>query len=331
MIVVSFIVPVYKVEKYLKRCVDSILSQTYRQLEIILVDDGSPDSCPQICDEYAKTDERVRVIHRKNGGLSAARNSGLEIATGKYVIFVDSDDYIEPQMAREMVDFCEKNDLDLAMGHIYKAEKRINTALTEPYAVYQSEELLSLWHSIYTHIETQAWGKIYKRELFDVPGLEPVRYPEGKLFEDVMTTHLLVARAKRVGILYAAYYHYTYNPEGIMHMKYTRKRFEDTIAVQRARTAFFRDHCSQYPQAYERMKVFLYKSIALNYCMAIRAGLTELQPDLDTLYGDFKTHYPELKGSPAAGLVDRAVFFCLRWMPGVCVNLLLPVYQRLLK
>lgn len=331
MITVSFIVPVYKVELYLKRCVDSIRAQTLRDIEIILVDDGSPDLCPGMCDDYAKIDQRIRVIHRKNGGLSAARNSGLEIASGKYIIFVDSDDYIEEKMAEDLVGFCESYHLDLAMSHFFKGDKQIRTALTEPYAIYLRDELLSLWHSIYTHIETQAWAKIYRRTLFDMPGKKPIRYPEGKLFEDVMTTHLLVAQAERVGVLNKAYYHYTYNPESIMHMQYTRKRFEDTIAVQRARTAFFEEHKQQYPKACNRMQIFLYKSIALNYCMARRAGLTELRDELDALYQEFKSQYPQLKVNPEAGMIDRAVFFCLRYTPNICTNLLLPVYQRIVQ
>ncbi len=91
---ISVVIPVYKVEKYLRECVDSVINQTYKNLDIILVDDGSPDKCPAICDEYAEKDTRVRVIHRKNGGLSAARNSGIDIARGEYITFIDSDDYV---------------------------------------------------------------------------------------------------------------------------------------------------------------------------------------------------------------------------------------------
>ena len=99
---VSIIVPIYNVEKYLHRCVDSIINQSHKDLEIILVDDESPDKCPEMCDEYAKQDSRVKVIHKKNGGLGYARNSGLEIATGEYVAFIDSDDYVEPDMVEKL-------------------------------------------------------------------------------------------------------------------------------------------------------------------------------------------------------------------------------------
>ena len=112
---ISVIVPVYKVEQYLKRCVDSILHQTFSDLEVILVDDGSPDNCPAMCDKYAGTDSRVKVIHQKNAGVSAARNAGLSVASGEYITFVDSDDFIDPQMYEKMLAVAEKYDCDVVM------------------------------------------------------------------------------------------------------------------------------------------------------------------------------------------------------------------------
>ena len=111
---ISIIVPVYKVEKYLKRCVDSLICQTYKNLEIILVDDGSPDSCPQLCDEYAKKDSRIKVIHKQNGGVSSARNEGLKFAHGEYIGFVDSDDYVHPSMYEKLIDCIHKNQCQIA-------------------------------------------------------------------------------------------------------------------------------------------------------------------------------------------------------------------------
>ena len=112
---VSVIVPIYKVEKYLKNCVDSILQQTYRHLEIILVDDGSPDGCPQICDEYKSIDSRIVVIHKQNEGVSAARNAALDIATGSYIMFVDGDDSISPYMCEKLYQLLQQDHSDAAM------------------------------------------------------------------------------------------------------------------------------------------------------------------------------------------------------------------------
>lgn len=114
----SVIIPVYKVELFLRRCVDSILSQSYKNIEIILVDDGSPDNCPIICDEYAELDSRVRVVHKENGGLCSARNAGLQAARGKYVTFVDSDDYIEPASYSAMMRYMLENEIDMIGGGV---------------------------------------------------------------------------------------------------------------------------------------------------------------------------------------------------------------------
>ena len=116
---ISVIVPVYNVEKYLDKCVQSIVNQTYKNLEIILVDDGSTDHCPALCDEWAKKDERIQVIHKKNGGLSSARNTAIDVISGEYVIFVDSDDWIDLDMIASMLEFAETNDADIVSGGFY--------------------------------------------------------------------------------------------------------------------------------------------------------------------------------------------------------------------
>ena len=116
---ISIIIPVYKVEKFLEKCVNSVLEQTYKNLEIILVDDGSPDNCPALCDELAKKDKRIKVIHKKNGGVSSARNMGLDEAKGKYVCFVDSDDYVEPTYAEDLHDAITKNDVQMAVCELF--------------------------------------------------------------------------------------------------------------------------------------------------------------------------------------------------------------------
>ena len=112
---ISVIVPIYKVEDYLDRCIESIVGQTYSNLEIILVDDGSPDSCPQLCDEYAKKDSRIKVIHKQNGGVSSARNEGLKFAHGEYIGFVDPDDYVHPSMYEKLIDCIHKNQCQIAV------------------------------------------------------------------------------------------------------------------------------------------------------------------------------------------------------------------------
>lgn len=156
---ISVIVPVYKVEKYLQKCIDSILNQTYENLEIILVDDGSPDNCPRICDEYARRDGRVRVIHKQNGGLSDARNAGLKVFCGEYLMFVDSDDWIEPNYVEAMFAVATRHDLDLVISGVtytYENEDRKNECAPAGNDVV---ELVS------NSLMGYAWNKLYRRNI----------------------------------------------------------------------------------------------------------------------------------------------------------------------
>ncbi len=192
---ISIIIPVYGVEQYLKRCVDSVRNQTYRNLEIFLVDDGSPDMCPQICDEYAKIDERIIVIHKKNGGLSSARNAALDAATGSFILCVDSDDYIHPQAVEKLYNACITYDTDISIG-LHYVEKGEHLLIEDP--IIDEVELYNSFEGLYTLISDKkmrnyAWNKLYKSELF-----EDVRYPEGKSYEDIATTYLLFHKARKI-------------------------------------------------------------------------------------------------------------------------------------
>ena len=203
---ISVIVPIYKVEKYIHRCIDSIINQTYKNLEIILVDDGSPDSCPRICDEYAKKDKRIKVIHKENGGLSDARNKGVDIATGDYIAFVDSDDYIHPNMYEVLIYELEKNNSDIALCKykIVYEKSKITTEIDGKFEVYSLNNLQAL-DSMYGKDGVDfivAWNKLYKKDLFN-----KIRYPVGKIHEDEYTTYKLLFASKNViYIEYELYY-----------------------------------------------------------------------------------------------------------------------------
>ena len=167
---ISVIVPVYNVEKYLEKCIDSILSQTFKNFEIILVDDGSTDSCGIICDEYERLDNRVKVIHKINGGLSSARNSGLEIASGEYVAFVDSDDWIDKNMYQELYNEAKKNNADIVQCKFIKAKDEnvsiYNNEFNEVEVIGNLDALCNLYNE--RCIETVVtWNKLYKRYLFN--------------------------------------------------------------------------------------------------------------------------------------------------------------------
>lgn len=214
--VISIIVPVYNVEKYLKRCIDSILEQTFRDFELILVDDGSPDQCGRICETYAEKDGRIIALHRENGGLSAARNTGLDWmfanSESSYVTFIDSDDWIHPQYLETLLGTIEKNNAGVSVANFQRMDEyQVNTIdkLDRfPAEVMGAEDffLNHEWNFNY------AWGKLYRREYF-----RHVRYPEGKNFEDTFTTYKVLFAGKTVAFIDFPLYYYFYNTEGISH------------------------------------------------------------------------------------------------------------------
>ncbi len=162
----SIIVPVYKVEKYLPKCIDSILAQTFKDFELILIDDGSPDHCGEICDEYATKDPRIRVIHQENQGVSAARNAGLDIATGSYIGFVDSDDWIEPAMYETMVGLANKQDLDVVICGARQWSES-GAPLFDDFPSeknYSKDELLEAMYSTPNPLSGCLWNKLFRAQ-----------------------------------------------------------------------------------------------------------------------------------------------------------------------
>lgn len=209
----SVIVPVYQTQQYLKTCVDSILRQTYRNLEVILVDDGSKDDSPGICDGYETADHRVKVIHQENRGLSAARNAALDCCTGDVIAFVDSDDWLEPDAYRILLERMEAQNLDIVFCAANIIEGTVKTGERFHYfadgTVLPAEKVMAL--CLTDAIGGQAWLKVYRKHCF-----EKVRFPEGRLYEDLAVSHLPFFFAKRpVGFVDRPLYCYRMNPEGI--------------------------------------------------------------------------------------------------------------------
>ena len=178
---ISIIVPVYKVEKYLDRCVESIVNQTYKNLEIILVDDGSPDNCPQMCDEWAKKDSRIKVIHKQNGGLSTARNAGLDISTGKYIQFVDSDDFLELNACEVLLKNIVETNADLVVGNVNFITKRKKNVKLNSFVTTNKVEFMKIM--LNKKIFNVAWNKLYKKSLIKEQfSLDVRKYGEDFLF-----------------------------------------------------------------------------------------------------------------------------------------------------
>lgn len=237
---ISIIIPVYNVEAYLSKCIDSIINQTYKDLEIILVDDESPDNCPQICDQYAALDSRIKVIHKANGGLSCARNSGLEAATGEYIGFVDSDDYIHPTMYELLLKALEEQDADISICDFYwvydnSDHYSTNGFMDEEIRVNSNIEALQHLLGPKGFVTSITWNKIYKRELFG-----DLRFPAGKIHEDEYTTYKLLYKASKVVYINAALYYYYQRNNGIMGQTGNPKRL-DRLDALKERVLFFKN------------------------------------------------------------------------------------------
>lgn len=218
---VSVIIPVYKVEQYLQKCIESVCGQTLEALEIILVDDGSPDNCGRICDEYATRDSRIRVIHQRNGGLSAARNTGIRIAQADIIGFVDSDDWIEPDMIELLYRNLCKENADISVCGIYWHNKgNVSEKGDKTYAVQSSKEAIE---SVYRlpGVKMNVWNKLYRKHLF-----HEICFPEGRINEDVYVTVRLLDAAKKTVLDMQPKYHYMIRPGSITTAHYHPALFD---------------------------------------------------------------------------------------------------------
>lgn len=210
---ISIVVPVYNVEKYLDKCIQSVVDQTYSNLEIILVDDGSPDNCPAICDEWAKKDSRIRVIHKANGGLSDARNYGIDAAKGDYIMFVDSDDYLSINICTYLCKLVENHNADFAVCDAYEFEEGEipeKVVYGEP-TIYEGEDVVNQLYNTKVPYLMTATGKLYKMKFF-----ENLRYPVGKLHEDEFVFHYLIGMTQKFVHLDAKLYYYLQRQGSIM-------------------------------------------------------------------------------------------------------------------
>lgn len=238
----SIIVPVYKVEPYIRRCIDSILTQTFRDFEVILVDDGSPDNCPAICDEYAEKDSRVRVIHKKNGGISDARNAGLDVAQGEYIGFVDSDDFIHPQMYEIMLRVIQKSSADLLQCNLIgvSANQEVKYPTIEhdtEIKIYDAKAVVDQFYPYFWQIMPgYMWCKVFRHQVLD-----GIRFPVGKYFEDIAILLPILNRCKTVATIDIPLYYYVSNSDSITRQKVTAKHVNDHLNVYQMHISFFRD------------------------------------------------------------------------------------------
>lgn len=245
---ITVIVPVYKVEKYLVQCVNSIKNQTYQNLEIILVDDGSPDKCPQMCDEIAKSDSRITVIHKENGGLSDARNVATAVAKGEYITFIDSDDCVNQNYIEILYRLIEDNNAEISVCNIVRFVDKlpsVDVNIKDLKVLSNIKAMESMFYQI--ELEFFACCKMYKSEI-----VKRNPYPKGRLYEDVFTTYKMLYEANKVAIIQNKLYYYRDNPNSIMNQKFTTRMFDQLDGADGFVT-FVKNNCPEIlPAAYSR-------------------------------------------------------------------------------
>ncbi len=236
--IVSIIVPVYKVEQYVRKCIDSILSQTFTDFELVLIDDGSPDNCPIICDEYALKDNRIHVIHQKNGGISAARNAGLDYvfasSNSKWITFIDSDDWVLSDYLAELYAAVVTTGTKASICYMGSSNNTNDEKKTSSNLVLSFEDLYNNKNTKLNPVS--AWGKLYKKELF-----ENVRYSVGKICEDLYITHQVLFKCDEISVVERELYIYFTDNESITRSAWGKRRFDEIDASEKL-ISFMSDH-----------------------------------------------------------------------------------------
>ena len=241
---ISVIVPVYNVEPYLRQCLDSVVNQTYKNIEIILVDDGSPDHCGEICDGYARKDSRIIVIHQENAGLSAARNAALDIARGEYFMFVDSDDWVEPIFCEKALEMVLENQVEMAIFGFYSIFK--NDTKPRKAKASRMVDRIETYRHIILHNENSfgnaVWNKIFHRRLF-----QNLRFPVGKIYEDIGIMYKLIHQTPQIYVSNALLYNYRRRNQSISGMMNRESVYNlcQKFQIRNERFVFFKTH---YPE-----------------------------------------------------------------------------------
>ena len=228
---ISIITPVYNSEKFLKKCIDSILNQTYSNFELILVDDGSADKSPQICDEYARKDSRIVVIHQKNQGQAVARNKALDICNGDYISFIDSDDYVHPQMLEVLMNTMQNSNAEIVVcDYVQGYDTNFNwndNDIVDDFTLFDGKTFLYNCIIGKTGKHWVLWDKLYKKKCFD-----DIRLPEGRIYEDNATVYKLIYMANKVSYSNDVLYYYFTNPESTVNKDFSVKRLDRLIFIQ---------------------------------------------------------------------------------------------------
>lgn len=309
---ISVIVPIYKVEDYIRECIESIINQTYKNLEIILVDDGSPDNCGQICDDYAKKDNRIKVIHKENGGLSSARNAGLEIAKGEYISFIDSDDYVSERFIEILYRLCYENNADVAECNLLRFKNKIEK-------IEYSDGTVNLYDNIQMQMRLYAkpvqvrtvivCNKLYKKVLF-----ETLRFPVGKINEDEFTTYKVFNNTdKKIVVTSEILYFYRYNENSITGRSFNVKRL-DVFEAYDERMAFYQKVKQKFLY---NCTIVKYQEILADYYVLAKKEITVPKEALNIIYNKAKENFEKYKNIKNIPLKKRIKVKLFMSMPNL--------------
>lgn len=304
---ISVIIPVYNVEKYLSACVNSVINQTYNNLEIILVDDGSTDNSGKICDEYALKDERIKVFHKSNGGLSSARNYGLDRKSGEYVFFVDSDDFISLRCLEKLHELSIEQNADIvsSLNKRFTTENNLTTEsnVKKEIAVYSNKQTLENTFKKTDNYFITSWSKLYKNKMFD-----NLRFTEGVIHEDEFICHRLYGKANKFVLLKEELYFYRENPCSITGVKYNIKRPDYLLALM-DRVDYFKEY---FPCLYTDFALFFaYRCIDLYYEVPNIKEKKEIQKRIKNIY---KYAYKSIKGIKTPSQKRFKAFLISPWI-----------------
>ena len=312
---ISVIVPVYKVEAYLSRCVDSILNQSFSDFELILVDDGSPDNCGTICDDYAARDSRIHVIHQKNGGLSAARNAGIDWAAAEsdsqWLAFIDSDDWIHRDYLQKLYSAVEDRDVSVSMCGWIPAETFVeDKELPDSAALLLETETAFVEH--YDKSVT-AWGKLIRKDLFS-----ELRFPVGKLHEDAFVTHRLLFACPRVAVVEEQLYYYYQSPVSITRARWSDRKL-DSIEAHELRLDYFRE--SGFDKAYLwQQKIYIQElTFKIIHLLETRENPNDHEASLRLMQGKLRTALKQARRDKAVSFDRELAWAYLFAMPADCV------------
>lgn len=287
---ISVIITMYNVQKYARQCIDSVIHQTYQNLEIILVDDGSPDSVGEICDEYAKIDDRVRVFHKKNGGISSARNYGIDVAKGEWITFVDGDDWVEPDMYESLYKTATENNVKVSACLFYEdykdgSREQICTSKT---SIFEGREEIFRAVVVDSALRGFAWNKLFRKDFL----MEGYRFEEGKNYEDVRFTKYVILNAPSVALVKKHLYHYRQRKNSIAHTDNLKNAIDNWEARAERRILF-----SDLPEDCQRaMRIdcFMVCNQTWRACLFSK-DREKYQKEIKSMSDFAKEYYPEIR------------------------------------